>query len=261
VSQRAVMWQNTRRRVGDLRCPDGVRARPLDDYLAALSVCVTPISFGRVLIVALAFVATWWVYVPVHELAHALGCVLTGGMVTRLEIDPLYGAALLRKVFPFVAVGSAYAGQLTGFDTHGSDLTYLATDFCPFLLTILVGIPLLRSIRADSGRPLLACAKFGAALPIAYAPFMSIAGDYYEMGSIIVSRCVALWSPSFRVGRWRSDDLFKLCSRLFFSNAPIRVGDVAGVVASLLVGTILIFVTYWIGTLWARLIRRRAMPA
>jgi hypothetical protein len=239
-----------------LRCRDGVLARPLDDYLAALSACLTPISLGRVLIAALAFVATWWVYVPVHELAHALGCVLTGGTVTRLEIDPLYGAALLQKVFPFVAVGSAYAGQLTGFNTHGNDLTYLATDFCPFMLTILVGIPLLRSVPRDASRPLLACAKFGAALPIAYAPFMSIAGDYYEMGSIIVSRCVAVCSPSFAVARWRSDDLFKLCSQLFFSDGPIRVGDVAGLVVSLLVGIALIFFTYWLGTLWTRLVRR-----
>jgi hypothetical protein len=243
-----------------VRQHDGVVAQPLNDYLAALSVCLSTISFGRVLIVALAFVASWWVYVPVHELAHALGCLLTGGTVTRLEIDPLYGAAFLQKVFPFVAVGSAYAGQLTGFDTHGNDLTYLATDFCPFLLTILVGIPLLRSVSADSGRPLLACAKFGAALPVAYAPFVSIAGDYYEMGSIIVSRCVDLWSPSFPVERWRSDDLFKLCGKLFFSESPVRLGDIAGVVVSLVVGTVLIFLTYWIGTLWARLIQRRCLP-
>ncbi len=238
---------------------------PLHDYRAALRVCLARAGTGRVLVVVLAFGLSWWIYVPIHELAHALGCVATGGAVTRLEIDPLYGAALLHKVFPFVAVGSAYAGQLTGFDTYGSDLTYLATDFCPFLLTILIGIPLLRSVgagavrpgavRPGAVRPLLACAAFGAALPVAYAPFVSIAGDYYEMGSIIVSRCVAPWLRSFPLDRWRSDDLYKLCEQLFFAGDPVRFGDIAGVLASLLVGIVLIFLTYWIGTLWARLIR------
>ncbi len=228
---------------------------PLDDYRAALSVCLARAGFRRLVVVVLAFGLSWWVYVPIHELAHALGCVVAGGTVTRLEIDPLYGAELLHKVFPFVAVGSAYAGQLTGFDTHGNDLTYLATDFCPFLLTVFVGVPLLRSVGAGAVRPPLACATFGAALPIAYGPFVSIAGDYYEMGSIIVSRCVALWLRWFPVDRWRSDDLYKLCGRLFFAADPVRFGDIVGVLASLLVGIVLIFLTYWIGTLWWRLIR------
>lgn len=231
---------------------------PLEDYLAGLSVCLTTFSVGRLLVMALALAMSWWIYVPVHELAHALGCWLSGGTVTRLEIGPLYGAALLQQVFPFVTVGSAYAGRLSGFTTHGSDLTYLATDFCPFVLTILVGVPLLRSVKPHAARPFLACAGFGAALPIAYAPFVGITGDYYEMGSIIVSRLVAMVSPSFAVERWRSDDLFKLAGQLFLSDGPVRPGDVAGVLASLLVGTLLVFVTYGLGTLWARMIGSRA---
>ena len=114
--------------------------------------------------------------------------------MTRLEIDPIYGAALLQRFFPFVSVGSAYAGQLTGFDTHGNDLTYLATDFCPFLLTVLVGVPLLRA--APSRRtPLRVALCLGVALPLAYAPFIAVTGDYYEMGSILVSRLVACVEP------------------------------------------------------------------
>ena len=232
---------------------------PLDDYRAALRVCLGRPRAHAVALTGAAFVLSWWVYVPVHELCHALGCVLAGGAVTRLEIDPLYGATLLQRVFPFVAVGSAYAGQLTGFDTHGNDLTYLATDFCPFLLTLLVGIPVLRSIRPRPARPLLACVKFGAALPVAFAPFISITGDYYEMGSILVSRFVALWSPSFPLQRWRSDDFFKLADHVL--RAPgASLGDVAGVSASLLLGIALVFATYWVGTLWARLIRRFHAP-
>jgi hypothetical protein len=56
----------------------------------------------------------------------------------------MYGASLLTNIFPFVSTGSDYAGQLTGFDTHGSDLTYLFTVFFPFILTILLGVPLIK---------------------------------------------------------------------------------------------------------------------
>ena len=66
--------------------------------------------------------------VPLYYFGTAYGCLLTGGDVTRLEISPEYGAALLQKLFPFVAVGSDYAGQLTGFDTHDNDVIYLATS-------------------------------------------------------------------------------------------------------------------------------------
>ncbi len=154
---------------------------PLDDYLAALDPFLRGLRLRYAVLLALSFAVSWWVYVPVHELAHALGCRLGGGEVTRLEIDPLYGAALLRRVFPFVAVGSDYAGQLTGFDTRGSDLTYLLTDFLPFVLTIFLGVPLLRSAaapRGGTGRALC----FGAALPLAYAPFISAAGGLLRDG-------------------------------------------------------------------------------
>src|SRR5262249_18384187 len=123
--------------------------QPADDYLNALGLFLSGWRWSRAPILALAAGLTWWVYVPLHELAHAFGCMVGGGTVSRLDIDPLYGAALLQRVFPFVAVGSDYAGQLTGFDTRGSDLTYLLTDFLPFIATIIVGVPLLQAV----GRP------------------------------------------------------------------------------------------------------------
>jgi hypothetical protein len=43
--------------------------------------------------------------------------------VWRLEIDPLYGGALLARWLPFVEAGGEYAGRLSGFDTAGSDAT------------------------------------------------------------------------------------------------------------------------------------------
>ncbi len=224
---------------------------PLDDYLAALDRVFPTFRIAPLLAVALAFGVTWWLYVPVHELGHALGCWLGGGEVTRLEISPTYGAALLKRLFPFVAVGSDYAGQLTGFDTHGNDLTYMLTDFLPFLLTILIGVPLLRlaaSPGAARGRRSLV---FGASLPLAYAPFVSVTGDYYEMGSIVVTRVVAVWLSGFDLVRWRADDVFRLVEQLRATSAA-GVGDVAGVLSSLLVGVVLAFATYGLGTLWAR---------
>ena len=70
--------------------------------------------------------------------------MLTGSTVTTMEIDPKYDAALLTRIFPFIVAGSEYAGRLAGFDTKGSDLIYLATDLLPFVLTIFIGVPLIK---------------------------------------------------------------------------------------------------------------------
>ena len=118
------------------------------------------------LIVLLAGVASWWVYVPVHELLHALGCYLAGGSVSELQIAPKYGGTLLARVLPFVVGDSDYAGRLSGFDTRGSDLIYLATDALPFLLSVFIGVPLLKAC-AGGARP----AWFGAAFVLSLAPF------------------------------------------------------------------------------------------
>ncbi len=191
-----------------------------------------------------SLLAAWWVYVPLHELAHAWGCLLAGGQVTRLEIAEVYGAAWLARVFPYVTVGSEYAGRLSGFDTRGSDLVYLVTCALPFALTVVVGVPLLRA--APRVRDWRGAIMLGAAVPMAFAPFGSLTGDYYEMGSILVSRVVAVFAPGFAVERWRSDDLVKLVSTL----APdAAVSDVVGVTASVLVGVVLAFATYWAGVM------------
>ena len=41
---------------------------------------------------------SWYVYVPIHELLHALGCAATGGTVTTLEVQTQYGGAILALV-------------------------------------------------------------------------------------------------------------------------------------------------------------------
>lgn len=222
---------------------------PVDDYLAGLEALLRARSLAAGAVAVAAAVLAWWVYLPAHELLHALGCVAGGGTVTRLEIDAVYGAAWLQRVFPFVAVGSRYAGQLTGFDTGGSDLTYLLTDALPYALTILVGVP---ALRAAGRRPpgLGQAALFGAALPVALAPFLSLVGDYYEMGSIVVSRLAVLLAPGLDPARWRSDDLFLLVDGLRGRDAgPL---DAAVVTLGALLGMLLAFLTYAAGAAWAR---------
>ena len=153
---------------------------PLGDLMGGLDRCLAP--GGRALLpLALGLLVGWWIYVPLHELAHAFGCMLAGGSVTRLDIDPLYGAAGLARIFPFVHAGSEYAGRLSGFDTGGSDLVYLATDLAPYLLTLLPGVWALRRL-ARRGLAF----GYGALLPCAFAPFVSLTGDAYEIGSLLV---------------------------------------------------------------------------
>ena len=219
-------------------------ARPLRDWLDGVEACVREGGRRSLALIAVSLLVTWWLYVPLHELAHAWGCLLAGGRVTRLEIGEIYGAAWLARVFPFVMVGSEYAGRLSGFDTRGSDLIYLATCALPFALTVFVGVPLLRAVpRAHGWWGGLA---LGASVPIAFAPFVSLPGDYYEMGSILLARAVAVFVPGFAVERWRSDDLVQLVSAL----APhATVADALGIAASLLVGVALAFATYWAGVM------------
>jgi hypothetical protein len=233
---------------------------PVDDGLRAVDAAVAAGRTQALLIVFAGAAIGWWLYVPVHELLHAFGCWATGGTVTRLEIDGMYGAAALRVIFPFVTVGSAYAGRLSGFDTHGSDLVYLVTDLAPFALTVVAGVPALRALaRGPSSR--LRAVLTGAALPLAYAPFLSIGGDCYEMGSIVVSR-VARWiHPAFDLERWRSDDVVKLVTTLLHAPGGPSAGDVAGVIFSSVLGLAVAFGLYGAGCLWARWLERRKSAA
>jgi len=176
---------------------------PGTDVLNGLDRCLTR-GFRSLLLVFAGTLAGWWVYVPVHEMLHAAGCAVTGGKVSRLEISAVYGGGLLARIFPFVVSGSDYAGRLSGFDTRGSDLIYLATDLAPFVLTI-PGVWLLR--RAAAARRAL---LFGAALPFALAPFLSLTGDAYEIGSILVTH-LPPWHGSDLL---RGDDLFKKAEQL-----------------------------------------------
>ncbi|MCH8149947.1 MAG: hypothetical protein IH987_18535 [Planctomycetes bacterium] len=240
--------------------------RPFDDVIA----CLMPIMSVRSPFKAMgpmmiSIVVVWFLYVPVHELLHVAGCLMTGGEVTRLELSARYGANFLKEIFPFIVSGSNYAGQLTGFDTKGSDFIYLATDFLPFALSVLIGVPVIHFCMRGR-RPIL----FGLGVVIGLAPFYNMPGDYYEMGSIMTTR-VATWvtgsAPAIAFEGIRSDDIFSLMSDLF--NDPGAKGiEGAGaiaiawilVVVALAVDVLLAFLTYFVGGLLGRLIVRSEIP-
>ncbi|HEX3633796.1 MAG TPA: hypothetical protein VHZ01_14900 [Casimicrobiaceae bacterium] len=226
---------------------------PFTDLFAGLQRSTDAIGARALPLLLVACAAGWWLYVPVHELMHAWGAQLGGATVTRLDIDPIYGARFLQRVFPYVQVGSAYAGQLAGFDTHGSDLAYTLTVFFPFLLSIAIGIPLLvRAARAPAPG-VASTLLFGFALPIAWAPILSIGGDYYELGAIAVSRAAAMFGVDGE--SWRGDDVVAIVGRRLGGGAFSWI-DPAGVAASLLLGIVLAFVTYAAGRAVASMLAR-----
>ena len=208
---------------------------------------------------------TWFIYVPIHELLHVAGCLVTGGEVTRLELSPRYGAALLSKVFPFIVSGGDYAGRLSGFETKGSDLIYLATVFAPFMLTVLFGVTLLK-VAGRRGGPAL----FAVAFVLGLAPFYNIQGDYFEMGTIVTTRAVTLvqGGGSLAYEALRSDDIFKTMGDLFTDPSSLGLGgagDYAMATLIILVGLALsiffAFVTYWMGHQFSKMFVRSAHPS
>jgi len=190
---------------------------------------------------------TWFIYVPIHELLHVAGCIVTGGTVSELRMDPLYGANILNKIFPFIVPTSEseYAGRLTGFSTNGSDFVYFATVFCPFIITIAFGALSIRIARIRRNSLIL-----GGSLVIAGAPFMSLTGDFLEMGSIIGTRLFSAWELQ-HIYRFRSDDLFRLFLEMYQDPLIFGLNSVTGcflaailVILSLLIGGLFAGWTY-----------------
>ncbi len=218
--------------------------------------------FGLLLCTAVA----WFVYVPIHELAHVAGCELTGGDIQQVALAPLYGGRLLEGVVPGVVAGEGHAGRITSFSTGRSDFCYLATDVAPYLLSILA-VPLLR-LAVKRRSVILA----GLALVPALAPFIGLTGDYYEMGSILVTRAFSpLETPPDPgkeppgVMRLRTDDPGALLSGFVDNPAALpeafptgRTAFFAGFAVSALVGVLLAFATYALGDLLARATGLRA---
>lgn len=221
---------------------------PFTDSFYGLDRCLDRGALS-LLLAALGLVAGWWIYVPLHELLHAAACWAAGGGVTRLEIDRIYGGVLLARIFPFVVPASEYAGRLSGFNTRGSDLTYLATDLGPFLLTLFPGVWALR--RAAAAR---SAALFGAALPFALAPFLSLNGDAYEIGSILVTRLPPWTAPAVRQ-LLRGDDLGRKLGEL----GGLPAAPWGGALLAALLGLAWAFLTYGLGSAVARALGQGAV--
>lgn len=169
---------------------------------------------GIVLILSVA--VTWFIYVPIHELFHVGGCVLTGGTVTELVMGREYGAGLLKSIFPFITPATTqYAGRVTGFDPNG-DFGYFVTVFAPFLLTLFPGIWFLKIAYKHQKTWLL-----GPGIVMGLASFYNLTGDFFEMGTILSTRLINILTAGFAADTWqgfwllRSDDIFRLMGEIF----------------------------------------------
>ncbi len=211
----------------------------------------------------IGLVASWFIYVPIHELLHAWGCLLAGGDVTTLEIQVIYGGELLARVFDYVTPGGEYAGRLSGFDDHGSDIIYLVTVFMPFTLSIAFGVILLRRC-AHSYRP----AVYGVAVVLGLAPLYNLTGDYHEMASILITRAVSATGmlELSDLTPFRSDDSIKLIKTMFHEPETLGIGmqvtnavAAAIVVGSVAIAVLLALATYRAGV-WVDAIANRVWP-
>lgn len=240
--------------------------QPIHDVTASLEQLATAKRpFGALAVTFVALLVTWFVYVPIHELLHVFGCLVTGGSVTQLEVQPQYGGVILSKYFDFVVSGGDYAGRLSGFDTHGSDLIYLATDFMPFALSVLIGVPLLKSCMSKR-RPI----RFGVATVVGMAPLYNIFGDYYEMASIMTTRLISVVARTDEIGfaGMRSDDIFTLIGDLVgvargaaLSDGPAIALLTLLVLVGFCLGIFLAFLTYGAGhVLWRPLFPATRIP-
>jgi hypothetical protein len=209
-------------------------------------------NLARVFLPLVALVAlVWFVTVPVHELLHVAGCLMFGGSVDELTIQPMYGGALLAKVFPFVTAGGDYAGQLTGFDTAGSDLCYFATDFFPFLLTVFFGVPLLVLARRKKGT-VLQVVGFVQIVVL----FVSIPGDFYEMGSIVMTRLLGFGREAAETALIRGDDVAVVLSGVREAGVPNGAAIALGALG---LGIVFQFVTLDASLLVARCLQRKPL--
>src|SRR5262249_41836157 len=80
---------------------------------------------------------------------------------------------------------------------------------------------------------------FGAALPFALAPFLSLGGDAYEIGSILVTRLPPWAAPATR-SLLRGDDLGKKLGEL----ANVQGAPWGGALLAVLLGARWAFGTY-----------------
>lgn len=188
------------------------------------------------LILLASIVVTWFIYVPIHELLHVAGCIVTGGTVTELVMGREYGADFLAKIFPFITPETGqYAGRVTGFEPNG-DIGYLATVFAPYILTLFPGIWLIGHAAYTRKFWL-----FGPGIVVGLAGFYNLIGDYFEMGTILSTRLVHVLTGGNAsesiTAFWelRSDDLFRLISEISETPANYGMTTAGGITMTLIV--------------------------
>jgi hypothetical protein len=186
--------------------------------------------------IILSVTITWFIYVPIHELMHCAGCVITGGTVDELIMGREYGAEILQNVFPFIVPEtSQYAGRLTGFEPAG-DISYFICVLAPFFLTLFPGVwCFIRTVRS------LKIWLLGPGLVIGLASFTNLTGDFFEMGTILSTRLIdflAGGAPGKRIiDFWllRSDDIFRLFGEIAASPDNYGLNSAAGFMTTSLV--------------------------
>ena len=177
----------------------------------------------------------WWNYVPLHEFLHVGGCLIAGGSVSELQIDPLYGGHYFSRWFSFVeSTSDAYAGRSSGFDTGGSDWVYASTVYFPYLPGLLSFLML----RLFSGKK--SAFGFGLVVPWAAGPLLSLSGDFLELGSLALFQLFPGMDQANRV--LISDDLFRLLGEIQTSDLPFW-STRAFVAVSLLLGVLMAWMT------------------
>lgn len=173
-------------------------------------------SLTRKVMFLLWLILLWAIYVPIHELMHAFGCTVTGGEVQEIRLSVFFGGSLLEQWIPVFKADWSLGGRLSQFSTGGSDWVYLATDIFPYIPSILFGVWLL-GMGLRSNRQLV----LALGLILALAPILSIPGDYYEMGSIVITDLIKLiWGTpegsllANSIDLVRSDDIILLIEEL-----------------------------------------------
>lgn len=184
------------------------------------------------------------------DLLHGIEGVLTpGSPPLRLLVPPVAGLVLGWQIVFLTHPWLHEAGRAV---SGGSRLAALLVPYIP---SVLIGVPLLRAaswgaLEWWAWRRWL----FGPGAVLALAPFVAVAGDFYEVGATVVT---VFLPASFAVLRF--DDLFLLIEKLDSGRILVPGGRlVAGAVctAGLLVSILLAGWTYMLGAAWHSIIAR-----
>ena len=122
-------------------------------------------------------------------------------------------------------------------------------DFFPYTIS-LFGIPLISYCRRKRAAVLL-----GLGIILAFAPFMSIPGDYYEAVSLATTQVAKAINPGLQEGVLVSDDVFRSIKQLREAgNLDWTVGMLIffGVVLAAYLAFLTLALQVWISNLFFR---------